>query len=114
MRQWRQKFYVLLVIMYLVFTFGSGGCGVGRRSSGEGIGKIKLTWAANKEPDIAGYKVYYGMTPGEYGPGIDVGNVKKFTLGDLIKGQAYYIAVKAYNWSGKESSFSQEVSGIAK
>jgi len=114
MVQCRQKFYVFLVIMLLLIAFGSGGCGAGRFSSGEGIGKIKLTWAANKEPDIAGYKVYYGTTAGEYGPAIDVGNVKKFTLGGLIKGQAYYIAIKAYNWYGKESVFSQEVSAVAK
>ncbi len=114
MLQLRQKFYVFLVILHLLIAFGSGGCSGGRISSGEGIGKIKLTWAANKEPGIAGYKVYYGTTPGEYGKGIDVGNVKKITLGGLIKGQTYYIAIKAYNWYEKESDFSQEVSAVAK
>ena len=114
MVQCRQKFYVFLVIMNLLIAFGSGGCGGHRFSAGEGKGKIKLTWAANKEPDLDGYKLYYGTTPGEYGPGIDVGLVRKLTLGGLIKGQTYYIAVKAYNWSGKESPFSQEISAVAK
>jgi hypothetical protein len=114
MLQCRQKFYVLLVIMYLLIAFGSGGCSGGLFSSGEGIGKIKVTWEANKEPDIAGYKVYYGTTPGKYLPGIDVGNVTKFTLDGLIKGQTYYIGIKAYTRSGKESPFSREISGVAK
>ncbi len=114
MLQCRQKFYVFLVIMHLFIAFGLGGCSGGRFSSGEGMGKIKVTWAANKEPDIDGYKVYYGTTPGKYGPGIDVGMVRKFTLHGLIKGETYYIAIKAYNWSRKESAFSQEVSAVAK
>jgi fibronectin type 3 domain-containing protein len=78
------------------------------------MGKIKLTWDADKEPDIAGYKVYYGTTPGKYGPGIDVGNVTKYTLEGLVKKQTYYVAIKAYTRPGKESPFSQEVSGVAK
>ena len=114
MLQRRQKFCIFLVIMHLLIAFGSGGCSGGRFSSGEGIGKLILSWNANKEPNIAGYKVYYGTTPGKYGPEIDVGNVTKFTLGGLIKGQTYYIAIKAYNRSGQESAFSQEVSGVAK
>jgi len=114
MLQRREKFYILLVIMALLIAFGLGGCGGGGFSLGEGIGKIKLTWNANKESDIAGYKVYYGTTPGKYGPGIDVGNVTKFTLKGLTKRQTYYIVITAYTRSGKESAFSREVSGVAK
>ena len=110
-----QKFTIFLIIMmYVLIAFGTGGCNRGGFSSGQGMGKIKLTWDANKEPDIAGYKVYYGTTPGRYGPGTDVGNVTKYTLESLVKKQTYYIAIKAYTRSGKESAFSQEVSGVAK
>lgn len=70
MLQCRQKLYIFLVIMHLLIAFGSGGCSGGGFSSGEGIGKINLTWDSNKEPDIAGYKVYYGTTPGKYGSGM--------------------------------------------
>jgi len=114
MAKCKQKFTIFLIIIYVLIAFGSEGCSRGGFSSGQGAGKIKLTWDANKEPDIAGYKVYYGTTPGKYRPGIDVGNVTKYTLEGLVKRQTYYIAVKAYTRSGKESAFSQEVSGIAK
>jgi len=114
MLKYRQTFAIFLVIMHVLFAFGLGGCGRGGFSSGQGMGKIKLTWDANKEPGIAGYKVYYGTTPGKYGPGIDVGNVTNYTLEGLVKRQTYYIAIKAYTGSGKESAFSQEVSGVAK
>jgi len=110
----RQKFIRFLVIIHVLIAFGSGGCSRGCFSSGQGMGKIKLTWDADKEPDIAGYKVYYGTTPGKYGPGIDVGNVTKYTLEGLVKKQTYYVAIKAYTRPGKESPFSQEVSGVAK
>jgi len=100
--------------MDLLIAFGLGGCSQGGFSPGEGIGKIKLAWSANRESNIAGYKVYYGTAPGKYGPGIDAGNVTKFTLKGLIKRQRYYIAIKAYTKSGEESAFSQEVSGVAK
>jgi len=114
MLQRRQKLYISLVIMDLLVAFVLGGCSGGGFSSGEGIGKIKLAWSANKEPNIAGYKVYYGTAPGKYGPGIEVGNVTKYTLRGLIKRQRYYIAIKVYTKSGEESAFSQEVSGVAK
>lgn len=110
----RHKFIRFLVIIHVLIAFGSVGCSGGGFSPGQGMGKIKLSWDANKEPGIAGYKVYYGTTPGKYGPGIDVGNVTKYTLEGLVKRQTYYIAIKAYTGSGKESAFSQEVSGVAK
>ena len=75
---------------------------------------IKLAWDPSNEPDVAGYKVYYGTAPGTYGPPIDVGNVTSYALTGLIKGEKYYIAVTAYDTSKHESGFSKEVSGIAK
>jgi hypothetical protein len=92
---------------------GCGGCGGGGCSSGE-IGRIDLSWDPSTDPNLAGYKVYYGTTPGKYGPGIDVGNVTTFSLTGLIKGKTYHIVVTAYNKSDQESRFSNEVSGVAK
>jgi hypothetical protein len=66
------------------------------------------------DPNLAGYKVYYGTTPGRYGPGIDVGNVTTYSLTDPIKGKTYYIVVTAYNKSGHEGRFSNAVSKLPK
>jgi hypothetical protein len=109
----RHRFlFGLLVLFSLVFQLGgSAGCSWFR---GDEAGKIKLAWDANREPEVAGYKVYYGTTPGKYGPGIDVGNVTSFTLDGLVKGQTNYVAIRAYTKSGQESSFSREASGVAK
>jgi hypothetical protein len=66
------------------------------------------------DPAVAGYMVYYGTSPGKYGPGIAVGNVTIYDLTGLIKGKTYYVVVTAYDKSGNESRFSSEIRGIAK
>ena len=59
--------------------------------------------------DLAGYKVYVGVASRTYGPPFDVGNTTTYPLTGLTAGTQYYIAVKAYDTSGNESSFSAEV-----
>jgi hypothetical protein len=113
MHKKKQQFLLsLLVLISLAFQLeGSTGCSWFR---GDEAGKIKLAWDENKEADVTGYKVYYGTAPGKYGPGIDVGNFTNFTLDGLVKGQTYYVAIRAYTKSGQESAFSREASGVAK
>ncbi|MCP4255409.1 MAG: DUF5011 domain-containing protein [Candidatus Scalindua sp.] len=68
-----------------------------------------LSWNANIETDLAGYKVYYGNTSGSYATNVDVGNQTSYTLSGLVGGQTYYIAITAYDSTGNESPFSSEV-----
>ena len=72
-------------------------------------GTAKLTWDANTESDLAGYKVYAGTASGAFGPPVDVGNVTTFDVINLQGGKTYYFAVTAYN-SADESGYSNEVS----
>jgi hypothetical protein len=67
---------------------------------------------ANGTPltDLAGYNVYYGKQHQNYESKITVGNVKEYTIANLAKDVNYYCAVTAYDSSGNESSFSDEVS----
>lgn len=58
--------------------------------------------------DLGGYKVYYGNTTRTYGTPIDVKNVSAYTL-DLTDG-TYFFAITAYDTSGNESVYSNEVS----
>ncbi len=73
-------------------------------------GEVTLTWDANTESDLAGYRVYVGTVSGVYGPPIDVGNVTTYKVTNLSEGQTYFFGVKAYDTSGNESGFSSEVS----
>src|SRR4030042_4199018 len=79
--------------------------------------EIRIAWDPNSEPDLAGYKVYYGTASGVYnGPGspMNVGNVNSYRLLDLNPGQIYFIALKAYDTFGNESGYSNEVSGFSR
>ncbi len=72
-----------------------------------------LTWNANTESDLAGYKVYRRATStGTYGAPIatiPAGTVTYQALG-LTVGTTYWFTVTAYDAAGNESSFSNEVS----
>ena len=69
-----------------------------------------LTWNANTESDLAGYKIYVGTVPGVYGPPTSVGNVTTCQVPNLATGQTYYFSVTAVDTSGNESLYSNEVS----
>jgi len=71
--------------------------------------EVSLEWDTNTEPDLDGYKLYYGSASRSYGYIIDVGNQTSFTIVDLVEGETYYFAVTAYNTSGYESTYSNEV-----
>jgi hypothetical protein len=76
-------------------------------------GSAILTWSSNREPDLAGYKVYVGTQSGLYafpGSPFTVGTVISYTLANLPSGQTYFFALSAYNNAGYESSLSAEVS----
>ncbi len=72
-------------------------------------GEANLSWNQNNESDLAGYKIFVGITPGDYGPPIDIGNRTAYLVTGLANG-TYYFAVKAYDFSGNLSNFSNEVS----
>ena len=74
---------------------------------------LSLSWNPNGEADLDGYKIYYGTSPGNYGPPIDVGDVTSYSLSGLIEGVRYYIALAAYDTSDNESGKSGEVNGVA-
>ena len=75
--------------------------------------QIKLAWDPNTEPYLAGYKMYYGTASRSYGNPIDVGKVTQYTLTGLTAGKTYFIVVTAYGSSTNQSSYSNEVSGVA-
>ncbi len=70
---------------------------------------IPLAWNSNPDPDIAGYRVYYGLSSRRYTDSIDVGFETTFTLSGLDGKKTYYFAVTAYNTEGLESDYSAEI-----
>ena len=74
-----------------------------------------VSWLPNGEPDLGGYRVYYGTQSVEggqaptYSDSINVGIVTAHELCSLAAG-TYYFAVKAHNVTDQYSAYSSEVS----
>ncbi|MFQ5823053.1 MAG: FlgD immunoglobulin-like domain containing protein [bacterium] len=96
-QKWARYFVFMLVLSFsstIVFAAGS----------------VTVSWDANSESDLSGYKIYHGTESRNYSQVIDVGNVTSYTVNNLENGKTYYFAVTAYDFSQNESGFSEEVS----
>ena len=93
------KFVSLTVLSIILFLF----------TSQVYSAQVTLAWDPNTEPDLAGYKIYYGFSSGNYKVTVDVGNQTNCTISTLQEGQTYYFAATAYDDYGNESEFSNEV-----
>lgn len=76
--------------------------------------QIELSWSStNLESDFAGYRVAYRVTYPEeslfYDDIIDVGNATQYTLSGMKPNVPLYVSISAYDTSGNESVFSDEV-----
>lgn len=75
-----------------------------------GDSKIDLKWdAATDDTGVAGYVVYYGLSPvtepgQSYDENKDVGNVTEYSLTGLTNGKKYYLSVIAYDAAKNESA----------
>jgi len=74
--------------------------------------QVSLLWDPNSEPDCEGYKLYYGYASGDYSFSVDVGYQTAYTLTSLQPDKIYYFAATAYNTTGTESDYSNEVTFI--
>jgi Malectin domain/Bacterial TSP3 repeat/Fibronectin type III domain len=72
--------------------------------------QVTLAWDANSESTLAGYKVYYGYASRQYSVNVNAGKTTQATISGLDDAKIYYFAVTAYDTSGNESDYSNEVS----
>lgn len=72
---------------------------------------VTLAWDANADSDlVAGYKIYYGKSSGNYSTNVDAGNVTEYTVTGLDSNTKYYFVATAYDIYTIESDYSNEVS----
>jgi hypothetical protein len=57
---------------------------------------ITIAWDPNPEPDVTGYVLSWGTTPGNYPNSADVGNRTQWTVTGLDPNQRYLFSVQAY------------------
>ena len=71
---------------------------------------VKLAWNPSAGPQLAGYRIYDGVSSHTYTNIVQVGNVTNATISGLTVGVTYFFSVTAYDTSGLESPFSNEIS----
>jgi fibronectin type 3 domain-containing protein len=77
---------------------------------------VQLAWDAPLQangtsiPNLAGYRLYSGSQSGQYPTMVYQGPMTTSPVTNVSAGQTYYFAVKAYDSTGTESAFSNEVS----
>ena len=98
-RQFRPR--IIAVVFLIVFAGFAADAAAGQAT---------LTWNPNTESDLAGYKLHYGASSGNYTVHLDVHNVTTYTVTGLTDGQTYYFAATAYDSAGSESGYSNQVS----
>ena len=131
-----EKAFKLYAFISLIFFLTLLGCGSGGSSSGgsesngnEGnkstvgngsgsgvaiVDSVTLSWNASTTnsdgsllTDLAGYKVYYGMSSNNYTQTVDIGNFTGAVINNLSPG-TWCFSVTAYDTSGNESGYSSE------
>jgi hypothetical protein len=70
---------------------------------------VTLSWNANTESNITGYRLYYGTADAPYSSMLEVSGTTA-TLSGLQNGATYTFAVTAYDTTGAESVYSKPVS----
>ncbi|MFZ4858227.1 MAG: Ig-like domain-containing protein [Desulfuromonadaceae bacterium] len=101
---------LIFLVMTLIFMAGQATCFAET---------VTLSWNANCEPDLGGYKVYYradssslpfdGIGAVEGASPVDVRNHTTATISGLDLSRTHYFAVTAYNTTGLESDYSNIV-----
>src|SRR6478609_4861089 len=91
-------------------TAGIASLLLGSLSVAQATQSVSLSWAANSDPNIAGYRYHQGTSNGSYPQSIDVGKTGTATAAGLTPGLTYYFVVTAYNAAMQESVASNQVS----
>jgi len=113
---------MILLLPFFIISIIIAGCGGGSGDSAGGGSvlntgfskSISLAWDnpttnidGSSLTDLAGYKIHYGQA-GDYTNVVDLGNATTYTINNLVPG-TWCFSISAYDLSGNESNYSNEV-----
>ncbi len=75
-------------------------------------GSVTLAWDASTSPNIANYKIYYGVVSATYTNSVSAGANLTVSISNLVAGKTYFFAATATDTDGLESDFSTEISAL--
>jgi hypothetical protein len=104
-RNWRGRFVYCLTFIVIGLHCGA----ISESLAATAVVK----WDRSPSSDVAGYVVYYGTQQRQYEYEEDCGDILECKLFSLDDQTTYYIAVRAYDWSGQMSDYSDEVEFIS-
>lgn len=125
LKPYTSRLIACLVMLLLLAGCGasSSGSGVGSNDGGGFVvqtradGKALVSWTPPTQnsdgstlTDLAGYRIYYGNSPGSYQDSITINTIaiSSFLVENLVVAD-WYLSMTAFNSSGIESSYSAEV-----
>ena len=71
---------------------------------------VSLAWDPSPDSTVTGYRIWYGPASATYTNSVTLGNVTNATVTGLICGHRYFMAATAFDATGLESDFSNEIS----
>lgn len=111
-----KQFLLSLPFRYLILSllvFGASSLILSTNLNSAFAADVTFAWDPSPEPEVVGYKLYYGITSGTYDHVVDAGNNTTLTITGLEDGVTYYSTVTAYDSLGNESAPAEELSFIA-
>ena len=69
---------------------------------------VPLVWDPSADANVAGYRIYYGLSSHNYTSSVDVGKVTSATITLPSGTRTYYFAATTYDATGAESDYSNE------
>ena len=73
---------------------------------------VNCAWNAETGNSVAGYRFYEGLASRQYSDSIDAMTLTNITISGLASGFTYFFAVTAYDSTGQESDYSDEISYV--
>jgi hypothetical protein len=108
---WKRGADVVSLKNVLLFAVAGSLLCVGSSDSfAQNTQNVTLGWNPSSSTNVAGYRVYYGTTSGNYTSSTNVGNQLASGISGLQSALTYFFVVTAYDISNRESLPSNEVS----